>query len=222
MSVSESVRTHAADDNSHKRFQRYVEVILPLTGVPFIIVNWLMNSHRFDQLSLTLQWALMVLVFVGGLSMIRVITLPRWRSLWVRPCREHWLAPPAVAFITLIIAFIVTGEFAVVSTFLYLQGIATTSPERPLTDPVNDSYWYYIWNFLNAIPILELPQTLGLDLPFRYTDPWNRLLLLIYKIVLIGPVIATTVLIWRDARRLRYKTKGPERSSSATAPDDTT
>lgn len=222
MSVSESERTHAADDNSNKRFQRYVKVIQPLTGFPFIIVYLLMSSHRFDRLSLTLQWALMVLAFVGGLSMIGVLTLPRWRSLWVRPCRKRWLASPAVAFTTLVIAFIVTGEFAFVSTFLYLQGIATTSPQRPLTDPVNASYWYYIWNFLNAIPILELPQTLGLDPPFRYTDPWSRLLLLIYKIVLIGPVIATMVLIWRDARRLRYKTKGPERSSSATAPDDTT
>jgi hypothetical protein len=85
--------------------------------------------------------------------------------------------------------------------------LATTSPERTLADPFNETINYYIWSFLDAVPMLELPRTLGWELPFRYTDPVNRVLLLVYKIVLIGPVIETGMRVWQDVRRLRSGTK---------------
>ena len=198
MSASEPERTHPADD---ERFERYFNFV-PLGGIPFAIINWLMSHHKLELLPLAVQWVLVVLVLVGALFMVRIFVLPAWRSHWVMPARGRWWGFFVLALNTLIIAYIVTCAFAVVSTFLYLHGMATTSVGRPLTDPANESIRYYLWYFLHSIPVLELPQALGWEEPpFRYTDQVNRLLLLIYKIVLIAPVIATIALLWREVRR---------------------
>jgi hypothetical protein len=202
MSASEPDRTHAADDKSYERFLRYNNVVVPLSGIPFIIVNWLMSHDEFDQIPFAIQWVLVVLVFVGALFMLWIFVRPRWRKFWVMPARMRWWGPFAVAAPTFVIALIVTCAFADISTFLYLHGIAKTSDGRLLSNPLNDSATYCVWNFLHSIPSLELPQALGWEEPpLRYTDQVSRLLLLVYKIVFIGPVIATIVLIWRDVRR---------------------
>ena len=89
------------------------------------------------------------------------------------------------------------------------QREAKTAPGRALNDPVGDSFAYYVWNFLNAIPVLEIPKTLGWELRFRFIDHVNPVLLLLYKVALIGPMIAAGTLVWQDVRRLRSRTKDP-------------
>lgn len=163
MSASEPERTRAADDKSEERFQRYLPVA-PLGLIFLVVVYQLMKYHKLEQLPLALQWVLVVLVFLGVLFLTLTIVLPRWRRFWVRPCRNWWDAF-VIASNTVMIALVVTLGFAIVSTFLYLQGMATTSPEHPLTDPVGDSMYYYEWNFLHSIPVLELPQALGWEAP---------------------------------------------------------
>ena len=81
MSASEPERTHAADDKSEERFQRYFPVA-SLGGAPSIIVFNLMNNHKLEleQLPLALQWVLVALIFAGLLFMIAGLVLPRWRS----------------------------------------------------------------------------------------------------------------------------------------------
>ena len=98
--------------------------------------------------------------------------------------------PALVLAIVWIVAFATLG-FAGVSELLYLHGIATTEPDRALADPLTDSGRFYLWSFLNAIPVLEIPQALGWKLAFRFTDHVSPVLLLLYKVTVIGPVIAT-------------------------------
>jgi hypothetical protein len=148
MIASEPERTRAADDKSEERFQRYFPVA-PLGGIPLVVMWTLMKYHKLEQLPLALQWVLVVLVFLGVLFMIgATFVLPSWRRFWVEPSQNWWDAF-MTASTTVIFALIVTVGFAMVSTFLYLQGMATTSPEHPLTDPLGDSILYYEWNFLH-------------------------------------------------------------------------
>jgi len=184
-----------------ERFEPYFDVY-SLGAWPFLIINWLMSHHKLELLPLAVQWVLVVVVFVGALFMAGIFVRPALRSHWVMPARgRRWGSFFVLALNTGVVAYIVTCAFAVVSTFLYRQGWATTSAGHPLTDPANDSIGYYVWNFLHSIPVLELPQALGWDdPPFRYTDQVNRLLLLVYKVVLISPVIATIALLWREVR----------------------
>src|SRR5262249_25378757 len=132
MNVSEPQKKRAPDDKNNSRVLRYWTIVQPLAAAPFILVNRLTSYHWFERLPLALQWSLVILVLVGALFMIWILVLPKWRKQWVRPSRGNWWGGFVVAYSTVIIAFIVTSCFALVSGFLYLQGVATISPERSL------------------------------------------------------------------------------------------
>jgi hypothetical protein len=99
-----------------------------------------------------------------------------------------------------IVAFATIG-LAGLSELLYFHDIATTKEE--LGDPFGDSVAFYVWSFLNAIPVLEIPQTLRWELHVDFTDHVSPVLLLLYKVAVILPAIATGRFAWRETRRAR-------------------
>jgi hypothetical protein len=108
-----------------------------------------------------------------------------------------------LAGLTLTIWVWATVGFAGLSVLLYLHGVATTAPAQALA--VKDPLWdlavnFYVWKSLDAIPVLEIPQTAGWEPAFRFTDHVSPVLLLLYKIVVILPVIETARLIWQRRR----------------------
>jgi hypothetical protein len=199
------------EDKRSMRYRRYFGSI-PFAMLPLVVALLSIERPYFYQLPLAVQCVVVGLAFASALYLVGVVALPWSRPLWLTSNLydpTHWWGFLLPVANTLYIACMATSGWAVLSAFLYLQGLATMSPERALAKPINDSLMYYFWSFLDAVPVLELPRTLGWELPFRYTDPVNRVLLLLYKIVLIGPVIATGVLVWQDIRRLRSGTKEP-------------
>jgi hypothetical protein len=84
--------------------------------------------------------------------------------------------------------------------------MSASEPER--THAADDKSEERFQQYLPVAPLDFAGARVG-GPPFRYTDHISRLLLLIYKIVLIGPVIATIILIWREVRHVRYETKDP-------------
>lgn len=52
---------------------------------------------------------------------------------------------------------------------------------------------FYAWNLLAAAPILEIPQTLNWKPPTTLTDHLGGSLLLIYKLLVIIPLISLVV-----------------------------
>jgi hypothetical protein len=200
---------HGQDAKRSARYARYFG-LASLGTAPLGAVTFLITSDRLDRLPVTLQWILVALAFASTLYLLGLLVFPWSRPLWLRSNfynPKHWWGFLLPAANSLYVAFMATWGFAVVSGFLYLQGVAKTAPERALSDPFNDSWAYYMWDFLDAIPVLEIPQTLGWELAFSFTDHVTPLLLLLYKVLLLGPVIATGTLVWRDVRRLRSTTK---------------
>jgi hypothetical protein len=190
-------------------YGRYVGFI-GLAMAPVVLVSFLIKPHRLDWLPVAFQWCLVVVAFLSALYIIGLIVLPWSRPLWLKSNfydPGHWWGLILPLANTVYIACMATGGFAIVSGFLYLRGLGTTTPEHALTDPVNDCWAYYIWGFVNAIPVLDIPQTLGWEMRFRFTDHINPVLLLFYKLVLIGPMIATGKLIWQDVRRREDPTR---------------
>ncbi len=129
------------------------------------------------------------LVFASALYLAGLFAVPWTRPLWLafnsyRPKHRWGFLLPAAN--TLYVAFMATMGFAAVSWFLDRQGMATLSPQRVLEDPINDCSWYYLRSLPNATPVVEL----GWELPFQFTDPANRVLLLLYKISVVGPALA--------------------------------
>jgi hypothetical protein len=168
-------------------------------------------SSRFERLPLTWQLIFVAYACTGTVCLVKLIVFPYTRDLWldwnvVYPNR--WWGFLVALLNTSWLVLLITYGFAIVSGFLYLRGVGTTVPERALTNPFNDSSWYYIWSFLNAVPSLEIPQTFGWERAFRFTDRVNLLLLLLYKLTLVGPAIATVKVILQDIYR-HFTPKSP-------------
>jgi hypothetical protein len=188
------------------RYQRYFGLIT-VGMAPLFLFTLLIG--RLDRLPLALQWILAAGAFGSTVYLLGLIVVPLTRELWLasnfyKPA--HWWGFLVPLLNTVYLTFQATWGFAIVSGFLFLRGVGTTDPERALTDPFNDSWRYYIWSFLNAVPVLEIPQTLGWERPFRFTDHVNPALLLLYKLALVGPVLATGKLIWQGVR-CRFRTR---------------
>src|SRR5437764_3731908 len=62
---------------------------------------------------------------------------------------------------------------------------------------------YYIWNFLDQIPALKVPETLGWRVDRLYTGIAAGLFLLSYKIIVIFPTVKAVRQGWnvRSMRR---------------------
>ena len=92
-----------------------------------------------------------------------------------------------------------TVSFAGLSAILHLHGLATIAPAQALQDPLWDSAVnFYVWKSLDSIPVLEIPETMGWTPAFGFTDHVSPVLLLLYKIVVILPLIETGRLIWQQ------------------------
>jgi hypothetical protein len=100
--------------------------------------------------------------------------------------------------LTLAIWLLATVSFAGLSAILYLHGLATIAPAQALQDSLWDSAVFYVWKSLDSIPVLEIPETMGWTPAFRFTDHVSPVLLLLYKIVVILPLIETGRLIWQQ------------------------
>jgi hypothetical protein len=190
----------ASRDDWRARLYRGLFASIPLIMLPLGVFVVVIVPYGLHRLPLALQWTMVGLVFASTLGLASLFIWAWMRPLWLElngydPTRP-WTSIRPLA-ITSYVAGMATMGFAIVSAFLYLQGVASTSPERVLARPYVDTFWYYAWSLMDAIPALELPRTLGWEQPlFRFTDPLNRVLLLVYKLALIGPVIAILKLLW--------------------------
>jgi hypothetical protein len=188
----------------HKRTKE-LEATAPLELVVFQLLVG--NTALVGTLSWLLlpgfkRWhlAFQLLLVAGTLGMSVLFLRPQL----TKRARARWLAVVgdslyAHGVLTLLIWLWATLSFAGLSAILVLQGIATTVPEHAIKDPVWDSaLHFYVWKSLDSIPVLEIPQTIGWEPAFRFTDRGSPVLLILYKVVVILPLIETARLIWQQ------------------------
>jgi hypothetical protein len=71
----------------------------------------------------------------------------------------------------------------------------------------------YAWNFLDAVPVVKVPQTLGWGRPrHHFNDVRGGAILLVFKVLVILPVIAVITQLFKLHRR--------KRSSAGTSDED--
>ncbi len=183
------------------RYERFFAVTIPALA-PLFAVHWLAWTDRLERYPVAVQVILVALAFGSGLVPPALVFTPRFRAEWLRlnfwrPGRWWGFLIPALN--TCWICVIVTSwGFALVSGLLYVHGVATTDPERALNDPFTDSWTIYIWTFLSAF---EIPQMIGWELRFRFTDHVNPVLILLYKLCVVGPVFEIGRQFWKDRPR---------------------
>jgi hypothetical protein len=93
-----------------------------------------------------------------------------------------------------------TAVFAAVTAILLTIGAVTEA--EPLDQPtVLYTFGYYFWNFLDAIPALDVPETLHWARPAEFTDRLSGVLLLAYKLLAILPLVGILQAILSRARQ---------------------
>jgi hypothetical protein len=108
---------------------------------------------------------------------------------WVRVARPEFHAGlPGF----LLVFVLLTATFAALTAALY--GSDALTAEEPIRDPVVLTLFsYYLWSFLDAIPALDIPETLNWSIPASLTDFASGAVLLTYKLLVIVPLIALVV-----------------------------
>lgn len=180
-----------------RRALRTVVALTFLCPAPAGLV-FLVGSDRIAQLPPGLQWPLVVIAFLGATSMSVAIALPVLRRAWLVMVGHKTRRRPD--FLPLLLSLwpagFTTVGFALLSEFLYEQGVGASEPAEALSQ--SEALTYYVWHFLDAIPYLEIPRTVGWELGFTYVDHVNPVLLLLYKLVVITPVLALGFTLWRE------------------------
>jgi hypothetical protein len=92
-------------------------------------------------------------------------------------------------------AFVALTElFSAVTTLLVAQEtVSTADAVVPRTDLYAKTEAQYVWHFTDAIPALEVPQTLKWKAPYEFADAAGGSLVLIHKILVILPVVGLVV-----------------------------
>ena len=169
----------------------------------------------FERLPTAVQALLAGITFAGGLAFASLLARDRWRRYWLnadgyRPGGPLGFVQPVLS--TFYLLMLTTVGFAFLTGFLYVQGlvdvVTETGQRTTLDDPVNDATYHYAWGFLNAIPLLEIPKTAGWQQEFRLVDHVSPPLLLLYKLVVILPVIALGRMVIRDRREQQQASPG--------------
>ena len=187
------------------RYRRLFGLLVVLGMLPVYVAWQLMDTGWADR-RVQVQWVLAGVAFVGALYLVCLLVFPWSRPLWLQANLyqpEHWWGYLLPLVNTAWIAAWVTLGFAVVTAILHQRGVVTATPADAFDEPWFDASSYYLWSLAEAIPVLEIPQTIGWELGFRFTDRVTPVLLLFYKLALIGPLIAVGTLMWRDARQRR-------------------
>jgi hypothetical protein len=108
-----------------------------------------------------------------------------------------------------ILVGIATGGFAGTSVLLYDQGVGALSGGHPEETALATAvYWYYLWHLASSVPLLEIPSTLNWELRYTFTDHVHGALLLMYKLVVIVPLLGLAAYVL--ARWIRPIAEGTE------------
>ena len=170
-----------------------------VTLAPMMFFYWL-SDLLVERFSLFFQ----VIFFLlwGGLLSIAVwyISLPSKRDQMFGTLEKLGrFSPVLYCFNVLMVAilFYSTGSYILAGsgfiTFLDADGTAL-SGIVPGTGTIAD---FYLWHFLEAIPLLDINATLLWDVRLTYTDRWVGFFLLLFKITVIIPLIGAFAGYWK-------------------------
>jgi hypothetical protein len=94
--------------------------------------------------------------------------------------------PAAYSFSVLMLASLF---FSSVSFVLLQEGKLALAPGSSPDVTLASLSDFFLWHFLDAVPLLKIPERLKWDVPLTYTSGTVGLIVLMFKVVVILPVI---------------------------------
>lgn len=181
------IRFKRAEQAFHKWYDSYMRFAIAVFAmtVPYLVLS--LSRDLLIRMPSWLQIAWFVLwgIVLGGALL--VISTERWRERVLEPLAGYNIAVPAVySFQVLMLAclFFSSVAFVLVQNDLIflMRGSADAVTPGSLSD-------FFLWHFLEAVPLLDINQTLGWAVPLTYDSAAVGWILLLFKIVVIVPVI---------------------------------
>ncbi len=127
--------------------------------------------------------------------------------LSVRSGLLGWLSPVLLGVLAFLFA---ASVFAVVTMLLLdaglvrlsLPGCATCQPD------IGDVLSFYVWNFLDAVPLLNVNESLHWDVPLAYSGALMGWMIIAFKVAVIIPLIQavrTYLQVRKETPRIRLR-----------------
>jgi hypothetical protein len=133
-----------------------------------------------------LPLALQVLALVVAVTWLTYLAL---QLTIVHDAGEETVLPddPILQLASLLV--IATAVFAAATFVLAEHRVVAVAGWESVDSPAVASMAFYAWHFVDAIPLLDATRALRWEEPLTYRDPWVGVLLVLFKLVIIVPVI---------------------------------
>jgi hypothetical protein len=175
-------------------YMHFATVMLVMTAVPAAFL--LFSRAVVGKWPLWLQIATLTawgILLAGALALIATKSM-RNRML-ERFVRVSVGLPAAYSFSVLMLASLF---FSSVSFVLLQEGKLALAPGSSPDVTLASLSDFFLWHFLDAVPLLKIPETLKWGVPLTYTSGTVGLIVLVFKVVVILPVIGAFT--WYAAR----------------------
>jgi len=173
---------------------------LPLVGFSWLSRKMLASFPLWLQILCLTLWG----ILLGG-ALILIATKKRRNSV-LGPLQRFSMALPAVySFQILMLACLF---FSTVSFIMVQHGLLTltdVSGKGVTPGSISD---FFLWHFLDAVPLVKVNETLNFKVPLTYETFSVGLILLVFKAVVIIPVIGAFT--WYGTREDSEKSKTPD------------
>ncbi len=163
-------------------------------------------------LSRQMPLACSVVGFVVGIALVglAMVTFASWH---VRVSAGHTSALVASMMVGAVSLAVLVEAFAGVSFVLWRQGLVPA----PFVPGLWDSERHYLWHLLDSIPLLHIPQAVGLADRGLFGNHLGNVLLLGFKFALILPLARILVAGFRLSQTLRLARRSTFRHRVASA-----
>jgi hypothetical protein len=140
---------------------------------------------------------LIVVVEVFYRAVSRVSTAERRIAIYGKLASLGWQGPVAYALLIVILALTIFSALSVMLSAKAWLAAGSTEASNSMT-------WmsFYLWEFADAIPVLEVTKTLSWEPSLTYNDARMGSLVLLFKLTAILPTVAMLTDYWRYRRGL--------------------
>ena len=192
-----------------ERWERTTPWLFALFG-PVVLAIWFARAGLFGFGLWTQAVVLGFWGFVLG-GLIWLIAWPDARKAFLRAFREiHVWAPLLYAVnigMVAVVFFAAAGTFAAEAGLAQLRTPgAAGNPAAPFpTDPAivhGKLMDFFAWHFLDSVPALKINEALHWAVPLDYDGAAMGVLLIGFKLAVIGPVIAACVQFWTEDKAI--------------------
>ena len=201
-------------ENLYRSYLRFAVAVFAMT-VPYLVLSYSGDLLVRMPTWLQITWFVLWGIVLGGALLI--ISTERWRERVFEPLAGYNIAVPAVySFQVLMLAclFFSSVTFVLVQSgvIFVMRGSADAVTPGSLSD-------LFLWHFLEAVPLLDINETLGWAVPLTYDSAAVGWILLLFKIVVIVPVIGAFT--WYSTRKREEASVGYQVSAVAGFRPDT-